>query len=96
MGIAWTILSSFAIAAGAVGTLMLLTLGLAGGANSTPAQIRMLKRFMLATALGGAGCFAGGIWILYKGFPGYAGLVGALPLIVVVVGMIWLTIRTGR
>lgn len=94
MNLGMIILASLAVAAGAIGTLTLLTLEMAGGANSSEAQIRQLKMWMLVTGVGGLVSLAGGIWLIVKGMPGWGGLLGALPMIVLVVGIIWVSIRS--
>ena len=56
----------------ALATLTALVFCMAGGANSTPAQIRALKLWMLGLSLlGGAGITAG-ILLLRAGQPGWA------------------------
>jgi len=89
-------LASLAIAFGVLGTLMILVVAMACGANSTPEQIRQIKLIMLASAIGGLACFGVGVMLLAKGFPWWAGFVGGLPMIVVGVTMVWLTLRTVR
>ena len=89
-------LASLAIAVGVLGTLMVLVFAMASGANSTPEQIRLIKLVMLTSGIVGVGCVVGGIVLIVKGFPGWASLVGALPMIFVFVMMVWLTVRSGR
>lgn len=72
-----TILASPSIAVGVFGTLMILVVAMASGANSTPEQIRQLKLFMLGAGVVGLGCVAVGILLIIKGFPGWASVVGA-------------------
>ena len=66
----------------ALATLTALVFCLAGGANSTPAQIRALKLWMLGlTLLGGAGITAG-ILLLRAGQPGWAAGVSVAPAVI--------------
>lgn len=85
----YTILAALAIGAGACGSLMLFVMIMAGGANSTPEQIRVLKWLMLACAVGGLICFAGGVGLVIRSHPALAGAVGVLPMVVLVGLMIW-------
>lgn len=83
--------AGLAVAAGVLGTLMILVMCLAGGANSTPLQIRRIKQIMLLTAVLGAAMAAGGIWLIVKGFPGYAALVGGFPMLFVIAAGFYLS-----
>ena len=92
MNITFTILATLAIAAGVLGTLTLATMLLAGGANSSPEQIRQIKLLLLATAVGGLTCMGVGILLVFKSHPLWGGIVGAVPMGIVFTGIVWLTV----
>lgn len=94
MSVVTIIMSSFAIAAGVLGTLCILVMIMSMGANSTDEQIRMLYRWMLISTAAGLVCLGGGIFLLIKHHPGWAAVLGGLPMIVVVVGIIWLGVSS--
>ena len=69
----------------ALATLTGLVFCMAGGANSTPEQIRALKLWMLGlTLLGGAGITAG-IFLLRAGQPGWAAGVSFAPTFIMAI-----------
>lgn len=75
-------LAILAMVGTALATLMAVVFCLAGGANSTPAQIRTLKLWMLGlTLLGGAGITVG-IFLLRAGQPGWAAGVSIAPALI--------------
>jgi len=61
-------------------TLVGLVFCMAGGANSSEAQIRAIKAIMLGQGLCWVASLAGGIWALATGRPGWAAGIGILPL----------------
>ena len=65
-------------------TLVGLVFCMAGGANSSEAQIRAIKAIMLGFGLCWVASLAVGIWALATGRPGWAAGIGILPLVVVV------------
>lgn len=85
----YSILASLAIAIGAMGALCLLVMLMAGGANSTPEQIRLIKWLMLATVVGGLIVCVGGIVLICKSHPVWGGVVGVMPMAVLIGLMIW-------
>lgn len=93
MTILFNLAGGTAIAAGALGTLVILVFILAGGANSKPEEAAMLRMWLIASAAGGLACFAGGIALLSMHKPGFAALVGAAPMLFVVGCMIYLTMK---
>lgn len=62
---------------------------LAGGANSSPEQIRLIKWLMLACVVGGLICCGGGIFLICRAHPVWGGVLGAVPMILLVGAMIW-------
>lgn len=82
----------FSGVAGVIGTLMILVFLMAGGANSTPAQIRRIKLAMLATAVLGVGCVVGGVWLSTYGYRGWGCGVALAPALFVFGAMVWLTV----
>ena len=88
----YTVLATLAIAAGIVGTLTIVTFLLAGGANSSPEQIRQIKWWILATVVGGLICLGLGTLLVFKAHPLWGGLVGAVPFVFVFASIIWLQI----
>ena len=78
---------------GALGLLMLLTLFVAGMPNSTPEQLRRIKRLMLATAVGGAAALAGSVWLLVEGRALWAAGVGIAPAVGAFGLMVWAGVR---
>jgi hypothetical protein len=92
MSVVLSILSGLAIAAGVLGTMTLFTFCIACGANSSPAEIRTIKLWMLAIVLSGMLCLGGGVLLAARGMPIYGSVVGAMPMIILVSLMVWLTI----
>ena len=91
--VAGYVLASIAAVVGVAGTLMLVVLFLAGGANGTPELIRQLKIYMALSGVGGVACLAGSIALLAYGRFWWASLVGALPMIFLLGMMIWVSLR---
>ena len=87
--IVWTILAILCIVAGAVGSLMLFVLLIAGSPNSTDAQIRLIKWLMLATVVGGLACSGLGVLLIVKSHPMWASMVGVFPMAFLIGLMIW-------
>lgn len=63
-------------------TLMAVVFCAAGGANSTPAQIRALKLWMLGLSLFGAAGVTAGILLMRAGQHGWAAGAAILPSVV--------------
>jgi hypothetical protein len=82
-----------ALVAGAISSLMLLTMCMAGGANSTPEQIRAIKMWMLVITIVGLLTFGGGIWLTAAGRPWTGACVGGLPAAVTFVLIVWLSLK---
>lgn len=87
------VLAILGILGGAIGTLAMLTFGLAAGANSSPEEILKIKLFLLIVIAFGLIIIGGGVALIYYGYPGLAVIVGILPLAVVVGWMIVLGIH---
>lgn len=85
----FTALAIVAWLIGAMGLLMLLTLLLAGGANSTKERLRRIKRLLLTTALMGMGILVGSAWLMVEGRPLWAAGLGVVPAAIVLGLMIW-------
>ena len=88
-----SILSVLCTAAGALATLMMVGLCLAGTPNSKPDQLRMILTIAAAIGAGGVISLIGGIMLLARGVPGWGALAGGLPMIVCFAGLVWLTVR---
>lgn len=73
---------------------MLITLMLAGGANSSPEQIRLLKWLMLGMTVVGILSLAGGILLIVKAHPVWGGVVGSVPVVGFLALMIYAAIPT--
>lgn len=69
-------------------TLCAVVFCMAGGANSTPAQIRALKLWMAGLTLLGAAGITAGILLMRAGQPGWAAGAAILPSIIMVVILI--------
>jgi hypothetical protein len=85
MSIGLTILAILAMAASVLVGLTAITLLLAGGANSSEAQITTLKRMMLGVGLLCIGSLAGAIVALVQGRPGLASTVGIAPAVIILI-----------
>ena len=70
---------SMVIGLGASATLLVLLM--AGGANASPAHVRILKWLMLSVGVIQLSCLAGGIWLLATGRPWPAAGVAAFPIV---------------
>lgn len=66
----------------AVATVVAVVFCLAGGANATPAQIRVLKYWMLGLTLLGVTGITVGVFLLRAGQPGWAAGASLLPIAV--------------
>lgn len=83
------------IGIGLLATLTMLVMLIAGGANSTPAEITQIKWMMIGVALVGLVGLVGGIWGIVAGRPwlgagfGIAPLVASIALVVVLVKLEW-------
>jgi hypothetical protein len=82
----------FSGVAGVIGFLMVLVTLMAGGANSTPLQIRRIKQGMLLTTILGLACVVGGVWLGTRGYTWWGCGVAMTPAVFVLVAMLWLTI----
>lgn len=69
-------------------TLMAVVFCMAGGANSTPAQVRALKLWMAGLSLLGAAGVTTGILLLRAGQHGWAAGAAILPSIIMVLILI--------
>lgn len=92
MHLVYTLLGSLAVAAGVVGTLMILVMLMAGGANSTPQQITTIKWLLAGFSAAGLVCLVGGIVLIARSFPITGGAVGVLPMVLVFAGLIWFSV----
>lgn len=71
--------------AGLAASFFLIVMLLAGGANSTPAQLTTLKQLMLAVSIIGLGGLAGGIWAFVAGRHWLSAALGAVPATFVII-----------
>jgi hypothetical protein len=78
------VFSVLSMAAGALATLMMLVMLMAGGANSSPAQILQIKWMMMGVAVIGLGGLVGGIWTLIAGRPWVSAGIGIMPAVVAI------------
>lgn len=76
------ILPILAMVCTVLATLTALVFCMAGGANSTPAQIRALKLWMVFISLLGVAGVVAGIILIRAGQPGWASLVAFAPTII--------------
>lgn len=76
------ILPIFAMICIALATLTALVFFMAGGANSTPAQIRALKLWMAGLFLLGVAGVVAGIILIRAGQPGWAAVAAFAPTII--------------
>lgn len=76
------ILPIFAMICTALATLTALVFCMAGGANSTPAQIRELKLWMAGLSLLGVAGVVAGIILIRAGQPGWAAVAAFAPTII--------------
>lgn len=88
-----TAFAIFTLVAGALGSLMLLTLCMAGGANSTPHQIHVIKMWMLAITIVGLLTFVGGIWLTAVGKPWIGAGVGGVPAVATFILIVWTALK---
>lgn len=63
-------------------TLTALVFCMAGGANSTPAQIRALKFWMAGLSLLGLAGIVAGVFLIRAGLPGWAAGAAFLPTVI--------------
>ena len=78
-------LAIVAIICTALATLTGLVFCMAGGANSTPEQIRALKLWMLGLSLLGIGGVTAGIFLLRAGQLGWSMAVSGAPALIMIV-----------
>ena len=71
-----------------ISTLMAITFCLAGGANSTPEQIRALKIWLVVISLLGVGGITAGIFLMRASQHGWAAGAAFLPTVLFLVGFI--------
>jgi len=83
MSIGLAILAVLTMLASLLVGVTAVVLILASGANSSPAQITMLKRMMLAVGVLCVGCIGGSIFALVPGRAGLARVVGMTPSVVI-------------
>ena len=76
------LLPILAMACTVLATLMALVFCMAGGANSTPAQIRALKLWMIVISLLGVAGVTISIILIRAGQPGWAAIVAIAPTII--------------
>ena len=76
------ILPILAMVCTVLATLTALVFCMAGGANSTPAQIRALKIWMVVISLLGVAGVAVGIILIRAGQPGWASLAAIAPTVI--------------
>ena len=76
------ILPIFAMICTALATLTALVFCMAGGANSTPAQIRALNFWMAGLSLLGVAGVVAGIILMRAGQPGWAAVAAFAPTII--------------
>ncbi len=76
------ILPILAMACTVLATLMALVFCMAGGANSTPAQIRALKLWMVFISLLGMAGVTVSIILIRAGHPGWASLAAFAPTVI--------------
>ncbi len=76
------LLPIFAMICTALATLTALVFCMAGGANSTPAQIRALKLWMIVISLLGVAGVTISIILIRAGQPGWAAVVAIAPTII--------------
>ena len=69
-------------------TLVSITFCLAGGANSTPMQIRVLKYVMLGVTLLGIAGVTAGIFLMRSGHHGWAAGAAFAPAVIMVLAFI--------
>jgi hypothetical protein len=72
----------FAMICTVIATLTALVFCMAGGANSTPAQIRTLKFWMAGVSLLGAAGVMAGVILMRAGQPGWATFASIAPTII--------------
>jgi hypothetical protein len=73
------ILAVLSTAAGAIASLLMAGLLLAGSPNSSPAQWSFIKWSMLWIGVVGLIGLAGAIWAMVESRPGLAAIIGAVP-----------------
>lgn len=87
------VLAAVTNAAGVLTTLCLIVFLMAGGANSKPAQITILKSLMIATLVVGLLSLGGSIWSMVAGRPGLGAIIAAIPIafaITLITILVWL------
>lgn len=75
------VMATLAVAAGVLASLMLGTMLLAGGANSTPRQLVVIKRCLALVAMIGLASVAGAVWACLAGSPWVGAGIGAAPVL---------------
>ena len=89
-----SVLAIAATIAGAIASISLLTLLLAGSPNSTPEFYAKLKFWMIFTAVAGTAIVVAAIWTLAEGHPLISLLIGGFPILVLIGLIAWvLTFR---
>ncbi len=82
------ILPILAMICTALTTLTALVFCMAGGANSTPAQIRALKLWMAGLSLLGLAGIVVGVFLIRAGLPGWAAGAAFLPTVIMAIILI--------
>lgn len=80
---AW-IFAVLSAVAGGLATLTMLVMLMAGGANSSPAQITQIKWMMIGVALVGVIGLGGAVWAMIAGKPWLGAGLGIAPAVVVI------------
>lgn len=88
-----TLIAILVVTCGALASLGLFTLILAGSPNSTPEMWARLKMYMLLTVIGGVSVLASAIWAIATGKPGIGAIVGGTPAVVLFGLIVWATAR---
>lgn len=82
-----------ALAGGIVATVMLLSLLLASAPNSSPQQLRTIRRLMWLSGVGGLLCAVAGTWLLLAGRPWWGAAVGAVPVAATLTLLVYVGLR---
>jgi hypothetical protein len=86
------VIAILATLAGGGMSLITLVMLMAGGANSSPKQVRELKIMMLCVLLLAMGSLVGAIWTFIKERYGLSALIGVAPAIACIALIAWMVI----
>lgn len=86
----YVILAVVCVIFGVLSTLTHLTFLLAGSANAAPGALHVIKWQVWVALLCGLACAGGGVWLIVRSHPLWAAVVGGLPVLLFIAGMIWL------